>query len=214
MLTAVLTFDPVKVARPISIAVALIAIGAFMDASATNLTRPENFYISQALVGFASLLFLSQAMVIGMARTLLTGSKNFVSFVVLFGLSQSVGGLIGSALLGTFQVLREKFHSQSIVQHIVMTDPVVAARIRAGAGAVGGVVGDPALRGAEGAALLAQQVTREANILAYNDVFMLLGVLAVLTVIWGLLIRWSIWRHKEISPIVLLQQALAARAGK
>ncbi len=203
---AVFTFDPHNVTRPITIAVVLVAIAAFMDSDATNLTRPSNLYLSQAMIGFASLLFLGQAMVIGIARTLLAGGRNFVSFVVLFSLSQSVGGLVGTALLSTFQVIREKFHSNTLVQHIVATDPLVAARLRAGAGRVAGVVGDPALRSAEGAALLAQQVAREANILAFNDVFLLVGVLAALTAVWGYAIRWSIRRRGEISPILLLQQ--------
>ncbi|WP_298401082.1 MFS transporter [Sphingobium sp.] len=206
--TAVLTFRPANVSRPITIAVILIAIGAFMDADATNLTRPANFYLSQALIGFASLLFLAQAMVIGISRTLLAGGKHFVSFVVLFSMSQSVGGLLGTTLLGTFQVVREKYHSHELVQHIVMIDPLVAARIRAGGGAVAGVIGDPALRSAEGAAILAQQVTREANILAFNDVFLLIGALAVLTALWGYAIRYSIRRRGEISPVILLQQKM------
>jgi MFS family permease len=217
LLTAVLTFKPDNVSRPISVAVILIAIGAFMDADTTNLSRPSSFYFSQALIGFASLLFLAQAMVIGMSRTLLAGGRHFVSFVVLFSISQSVGGLIGTTLLGTFQVMREKFHSHALVQNIVMTDPLVAGRIRAGSGAVAGVVGDPVLRGAEGAAILAQQVSREANILAFNDVFMLVGVLAVLTALWGFAIRYSIRRRGEISPVVLLQrrmmQAQAAQSA-
>jgi hypothetical protein len=153
-------------------------------------------------------------MVIGMARTLLAGPKNFISFIVLFSLSQSLGGLVGSTFLGTFQVIREKFHSHELVQSIVMTDPLVAARIRAGTGAVAGVVGDPTLRGAQGAALLAAQTAREANILAFNDVFLLVGVLAVLAVIWGLLIRLSIVRRGEASPLVQLQQALQAQAAR
>ncbi|MFC3443366.1 MFS transporter [Sphingobium rhizovicinum] len=206
--TAVLTFRPANVSRPITIAVILIAIGAFMDADATNLTRPANFYLSQALIGFASILFLAQAMVIGISRTLLAGGKHFVSFVVLFSMSQSVGGLLGTTLLGTFQVVREKYHSHELVQHIVMTDPLVAARIRAGGGAVAGVIGDPALRSAEGAAILAQQVAREANILAFNDVFLLIGGLAVLTALWGFAIRYSIRRRGEISPVILLQQKM------
>lgn len=206
--TAVLTFRPDNVARPITIAVVLIVIGSFMDADANNLTRPSSFYISQALIGFASLLFLAQAMVIGIARTLLAGGRNFVSFVVLFSISQSVGGLIGNALLGTFQVIREKFHSHELVQRIVATDPIVAARLRSGGGAVAGVVGDQTLRSVEGAALLAQQVAREANILAFNDVFLLVGVLAVLVALWGYAIRWSIRRRHEPSPVVLLQQQI------
>lgn len=213
MLTAVLTFNPRNLSLPITLAVALIAVGAFMDADSTNLTRPGSFYLSQALIGFASLLFLAQAMVIGIARTLLAGPRNFISFVVLFNLSQSLGGLAGSTMLGTFQVIREKFHSHELVQGIVMTDPQVAGRIGAGAGAVGRVIGDPALRGAEGGALLAGQVAREANILAFNDVFLLIGVLAIACVIWGLLIRRSILIRHEPSPIIQLQQALEARAA-
>jgi len=210
--TAVLAFRPDNLSRPIIVAVVLIVIGSFMDADATNLTRPSSFYISQALIGFASLLFLAQAMVIGIARTLLAGGRNFVSYIVLFSLSQSLGGLIGSTLLGTFQTVREKFHSHEIVQRIVATDPLVAARLGAGGRAVAGTIGDPTLRTAEGAVLLGQQVTREANILAYNDVFLLIGVLAILMTIWGYMISRSIRRRHEPSPVILLVRQLQAQA--
>jgi len=208
MTVAVLTFRPDNLSRPLTVSVILIAIGAFMDAEATNLTRPSSFYLSQAIIGFAALLFLAQAIVIGIARTLLAGPQHFVSFIVLFSLSQSVGGLIGSAFLGTFQVLREKYHSHELVQSVLLTDPLVASRIRAGSAAIGGVVGDPALRGAEGAALLSAAVTREATILSYNDVFLLVGVLAVAATLWSYSIRLSIVRRGEISPVLELQRRM------
>jgi MFS family permease len=211
--TAVVTFRPTQLSTPINIAVVLIAVGAFIDASATNLTRPENLYFSQALIGFASLLFLAQAMVIGISRTLLAGPKHFISFVVIFAMSQSVGGLAGSALLGTFQTAREKYHSHELVQSIVMTDPLVAGRMRATSGVFASTQGDAAYRGAEGGALLSQQVAREANILAFNDVFLLVGVLAVLTELWGIAIRISIWRRREPSPVIQLQQRMAQAAA-
>ncbi|GEN98686.1 MFS transporter [Novosphingobium sediminis] len=211
--TAVVTFRPEQLSTPITVAVVLIAVGAFMDASATNLSRPENFYFSQALIGFASLLFLAQAMVIGIARTLLAGPKHFISFVVIFSMSQSIGGLAGGALLGTFQTAREKYHSHELVQSIVMTDPLIAARMRASAGVLAPTQGDAAYRSAEGGALVAQQVAREANILAFNDVFMLVGMLAVLTSLWGIGIRISIWRRHETSPVILLQQRMAQAAA-
>jgi MFS family permease len=218
MITALVVFDPVDPSRAISLSVLLIALGAFMDADATNLSRPSSFYVSQALIGFASLLFLAHAMVIGLSRTLLAGAKNFVSFSVLFGLSQSLGGLAGTALLGTFQIVREKFHSHELVQSLVLTDPVVAARVRGSGAAVSGVIGDPTLTSAEGAALLARTVAREANILAYNDVFLLIGILATLTFLWSLSIRASIRRRGETSPLVQLErqreQAAAAAAEK
>lgn len=151
-------------------------------------------------------------MVIGIARTLLAGGKNFVSFIVLFSLSQSIGGLVGGTLLGTFQTVREKYHSHELVQNIVASDPLVAARLGAGSRAVAGTVGDPVLRNAEGVALLSQQVTREAHILAYNDVFLLVGVLAILATIWGFMISRSIRRRNEPSPVILLVQRLQSQA--
>ena len=214
MLTAIFTFNPKHIGRPITLSVLLIAIASFMDASSTNLTRPDSFYISQALIGFASLLFMAQAMVIGISRTLLSGPQNFISFIVLFSMSQSLGGLVGTALLGTFQVLREKFHSHELIQNILMTDPIAAARINGSGNALHGVIGDPSLRASEGAALLAQQVTREANILAYNDVFLLVGALSVMALLWGLLTQWKMRRRGEISPVILLQQAAQARAAQ
>ena len=211
--TAILAFRPSNVARPISIAIILIAVGAFMDAGSTNLTRPANLYLSQTLIGFASMLFLCQTMVIGVSRTFLAGPKNFISFVVLFGLSQSIGGLMGSTLLGTFQAIREHVHANELMQDIVMTNPLVAARIGTGAGVVSHVIGDPALRNAEAGALLAQQIVREANVLAYNDVFLLIGVLSVAATIWSYMIRWSMRRRGEVSPVLQLQRAQAASAN-
>ncbi|MCW1404009.1 MFS transporter [Novosphingobium sp. MW5] len=212
LIVALLTFRPDNVARPITISLVLIAVGAFLDVGATNLTRPANLYLSQALIGFASILFLAQAMIIGLARTLLAGAGNLVSFTVLFSMSQALGGLVGTALLGTFQTIREKMHSHDLVQSIVMTDPQVAARIAAGGRAVARTVGDPALRAAEGAAILSQQVSREAQILAFNDVFMLVGVLAVIAVAWSIHVRWSIRRAGAESPVLTLQRLQQAGA--
>lgn len=213
LVAALVTLNPENVTRPITISLVMIAIGAFLDADATNLTRPENFYLSQALIGFASVLFLSQAMVIGLARTLLAGPRNFVSFIVLFSMSQALGGLVGGALLGTFQVVREKMHSADIVQSIVLTDPQVAARLAAGGRLVARTIGDPVLRNAQGAAILSQQATREANILAFNDVFLLIGALAIIAVGWSVLIRWRIRRSGEVSPLVRLQRLQQAAAA-
>jgi MFS family permease len=210
--TAVLIFRPNSVTRPIILAVCLIAIGSFMDARATNLTRPGELYLSQALIGFASLLFLSQAMVIGIARTLLTGGREFISFVVVFGMSQSLGGLAGSAALSTFQASREKSHSVELVQRLAATDPVVTGRLQATGGSLAGVIGDPALRAAEGATLLGRQVAREANVLAFNDTFVLIGLLATIVAAWGVALSWAARRRGEASPIAQLQQRMRERS--
>lgn len=210
MAAALLTFNPANPGRSIRIACVLIAIGAFMDAGATNLTRPANLYLSQALIGFGALYFIGPAMIIGISRTLLAGPQHFISWIVLFGATQNLGGLIGPAFLGTFQTIREKFHSHELVQQIVMTDPLVAQRIAGGAHSISGVVTDPTLRAAEGAALFALKVRLEANILAFNDVFMLIGVMACLAFVWGVLIQFRMWRLGERSPVVQLVERMQA----
>ncbi|PPS58337.1 hypothetical protein CRX72_14415 [Pantoea sp. BRM17] len=50
-------------------------------------------------------------------------------FVVLFGMSQNLGGLIGSAILGTFQTWREKYHSSLLADKLSQLDPNVTERL-------------------------------------------------------------------------------------
>lgn len=213
--TAIYAFNPASPARLLQIACLLIAVGAFLDAGATNLTRPANLYLSQALIGFGALLFIGPAMVIGTSRTLLAGPQNFISWIVLFNATQNLGGLMGTAIFGTLQTVREKYHSHDLVEQVVLTNPVVADRLAGSARQVGGVIADPVLRSAEGAVLLARQVAQEANILAYNDVFLLIGFLACLLFIWGVSIEVRMRQRGEISPILLLaQRMMAATAAR
>jgi MFS family permease len=211
LLVTLAAIHPETPARPIQIACLLIAIAAVMDSGATNLTRPANLYVSQALVGFAALMFIGPAMAIGLSRTLLQGPQYFISWLVVFLASQNLGGLVGSALFGTLQTVREKFHSHALVKHIVLDNPIAASRLAGSAQQVGGVITDPALRTAEGAALLSQRVTREANVLAYNDVFLVIAVLACLLFLWGVAIEVNMRRRGEISPIVRFAQAAMAQ---
>jgi predicted exporter len=60
----------------------------------------------------------------------------------------------------------------------------------AGGARVAGVVGDPVLARAEGAALLSRAATREANIRAYNDVFRLVAALAAAVTLFLALLTW------------------------
>jgi MFS family permease len=206
VLSAVL-LNPLKLTQPVMFAVAVVAVAASIDSHSTNLTRPNQLYFSQALLAFSTTFFMGPALLFGLTRALQKGSGHILSFIALFGITQNLGGLMGSAVLGTFQVIREKAHSNALIQHIVMTDPLMATRIQQGGAAYGRVLTDPALRNAEGAVLLSQQVTREANILAYNDVFQLIALLAAATTIYlGILVY--IRRLKE------RRAAVAATSGQ
>jgi MFS family permease len=195
-----MTLNIEKLAHPIMLAVGLVAIAAFIDSHSTSLTRAPQLYTTQAVIAFAGAFFLGPALLFGMTRALAAGSGHIISFIALFGIINSIGGLGGAALLSTYQVVREKANSAALVQAIDPTDPIVTQRIQAGAAGVGRVIGDPTLRTAEGAALLSQATTREANVLAYNDVFRLVAVLSALTFLYllFLLVRRSIRARRGV----------------
>lgn len=161
------------------LALVLIASGAWLDSQSTSLTRPAEMYLSQAMVAAGAAMFLPPVMSKGFGAVLAKGMKYVVNFLVIFLFTQSIGSLFASAMLGTFVTIREKFHSNTLVEHILLTEPVVAQRVAQLSAAYGKVIGDKAILNAEGLSLLAQQVTREAYILAYNDAFFVIFAASV-----------------------------------
>lgn len=160
------------------VALALLILGAVMDSRATNLTRPAEMYVSQALIAFAGALFLPPAMESGLMMALKKGPTYILSFVIVFLTTQSIGGVLGSAIVGTFISWRTKFHVQDLANHLPLTDPLIAQRLSQLSGAYGRVIMDKLLLNAEGVTLLTQQVNREATVLAYNDAFLAIALLA------------------------------------
>ena len=189
IVVAALTIDPEHISTPALVALLMVAGGALLDSRSTNLTRPEQMYLSQAMVAFATALFLPAALVAGFPRALRLGPEYVISFIVLFTTSQSVGALGGSAFLGTLLTMRERVHSAAIVDHLTLADPLVAQRIKQLSAGYSGVLADPGLRAGEGAALLAQQATREATVLAYGDVFATVAALALMVFLYLLILR-------------------------
>lgn len=175
------------------VALALITIGAFLESRATNLTRPQDVLLAQGLVAFGGAIFLPPAVGWSFAHTLRWGMQHLTSFFAVFLASQNLGGLLGSAALGTLVTVREKFHSNQIVESLTLADPLVAQRIQQYGATYARVLGDPALRAAEGSALLGQAATREAYVLAYNDLFLVVAIVSALCLL-GLVIHQIIAR--------------------
>ncbi|WP_024689816.1 MFS transporter [Pseudomonas tremae] len=202
-----LTINPAHLIKPLLISLAMMAMGAWMDSHSTNLTRQSNMYLSQFLLAFGGTFFLGPTLVLGISGVL-ANPRNMVSFSVLFGITQNIGGLIGAAALGTFQVVREKFHSSHIVEHLTLIDPLVQARLQSYSASYSSVIADPSLRNIQGIRAMATAATREANVLAYNDVFMLIALIAVLTMIW-ISLR-MLWLKMTTQPLALAPIAPAA----
>ena len=174
-------------------ALACVALGAWLDSGATSLTRPHDIRLSQMLVAYGSALFLPAAMAQGMGAAIARGPLYILSFITVFLFTQSIGGLLGSAVFGTFITLRTSFHYNVLAERFSLSDPIVAQRIGQFGGAYGQVLTDPALTRAEGVSLLAQRAAREATVLAYNDAFLLISLIAGIALA-GLLLHLAVRR--------------------
>jgi MFS family permease len=193
------TINPQHLIKPLLLSLAMIAVGSWMDSGSTNLTRQSNMYLSQFLLAFGGTFFLGPTLVLGIS-SVIANPRNMVSFSVLFGITQNLGGLIGSAVFGTFQIVREKFHSSVLMEHLTLIDPQVQARLQSSSASYASAIADPASRTHQGMRVLANAATREANVLAYNDVFMLIALVAVLTMVWiSIRVTWLKMTTKPIA---------------
>ena len=209
LLTSAATMTAARIPAQLMLSLVVMAIGAYMDSNATNLTRPSDLYVSQFLLGFGGAMFIGPTFVSGFGAVI-AAPNNLVSFSVMFSITQTLGSLLGSAIVGTFQVMREKYHSSILVEHLTLLDPQVAARIQNGGAALGGTLSDPSIRSAQGVASLGAAATREANILAYNDVFLLITVVALATLAWMLArYLWSICVVCQPAPAQNAQTGMA-----
>ena len=205
-----LTIRPAHLNWPIVTSLAVMIVASLMDAQASPVTRVNNMYLSQFLLGFSSTFFMAPAMLIGIG-SVVTQPKNLVSFVVLFGMSQNLGGLIGSAILGTFQVWREKYHSSLIGDQLSLLDPNVTERLSQYGALFNSQLADPALLSAQSTSQLQVVATLQANVLAYNDTYLLTAALALITLMWAL---WRLSRQRYLNwrqaRFNLMEQRLAA----
>ncbi|TFW16290.1 MFS transporter [Duganella callida] len=166
MVASALLIAPPRIPMMLLFSLGVMALGAYLDSDATNLTRPQDLYVSQFLLGFGGGMFVGPTFISGFGAVI-AAPNNLVSFSVMFSITQTLGSLLGTALTTTFQVVREKYHSSVLVDNLTLLNPQVVSRLQSG-----------------GLANLGGAATREANILAYNDVFLAITVLALLTMAW------------------------------
>lgn len=195
IICSALTINPKHLSWPIVLSLIIVMVASLMDAQSSPLTRASNMYFSQFLLGFSTSFFIAPAMLLGVG-SVVTQPKNLVSFVVLFGMSQNLGGLMGSALLGTFQTWREKYHSSLLSDQLSLLDPNVTERLAQYNNLFASLVGDGTLQSAQGTAQLQTVATLQANVLAYNDVYILTAVMAGVTLLWVL---WRLSRLRYLN---------------
>lgn len=101
VLISALTVNAEKLARPMMLAVGVIGLAVLVDSMSDGSHHLQRFYLTQAAIAFAGTFFLGPALLLGITSALQHGSRELISFIVLFGIVNALGGLAGPALLGS-----------------------------------------------------------------------------------------------------------------
>ncbi|MDV3467983.1 MFS transporter [Stenotrophomonas sp. C3(2023)] len=206
--TSALTFGPKRLIAQLLMAILLLGSAALLDQNRTSLDRPHDFFLSQFLASTGAGMFMGPLIMLGITAALKQGVDHMITFLVTLSITQTLGGLAGSAVLGTFQLHREQVYSSAQVSQLDPADPVVAQRLRLQQQIYAAQLTDPVLRSAQGTAQLATISRREANVRGFNDVFTLSKWLALGFLAWLLLLslRTAVlkqWRKRHPPPHTL-----------
>ena len=99
VLASVLSLNFEKLARPMMLAVGIVFLATLVDSVSDRPHQLQRFYTTQAAIAFAGTFFLGPAMVMGITSALQRGTRELISFIVLFGIINALGALAGPALL-------------------------------------------------------------------------------------------------------------------
>ncbi|WP_299307104.1 MFS transporter [uncultured Croceicoccus sp.] len=192
--------DPKDLTRPVLFAILVIGVAAFVDTRTGIMTRPQDLYLTQAAIAFGAVFAMGPIMMEGLLRALAAGQSYVIGFIAIFSLSQSVGGLAGSALLSAFHTVRLKMHLIDAGGTLTLANPQLGQAIGNAARNAAPLQGDPALQQMAAASSVSQEVGREAAVLAFNDVFFLIGTLSAVTFV-VVFVPWLINRKRGRNPL-------------
>ena len=106
----------------------------------------------------------------------------------ILNVARNLGGSIGIAMATTLLARREQFHHVRLAESVVPTSPALQRTIEAGRGHFDQFSSSAADTQHQVMAWIAQTVQQQATLLSYGDVFLALGVLALVMVPTGLLL--------------------------
>jgi DHA2 family multidrug resistance protein len=164
----------------------LCGLGSLLVANTTSDFAADQFRLSLALIGMGQVMFLVPNLQAG-AGSLTPADGPTASLA--FNATTLGGTTLGVGLATNLVVEREKFHSSILVDHISAYSPAASDRLSALGATFGARVTDEALAAARGAAIIAGEVRREAWVLAFNDAFLVVAVLLLLSALGTLALR-------------------------
>lgn len=200
MVLSVVRLDPKDLTRPVLFAIFVIATAAFADTRTGVMTRPQDIYWTQGAIAFAAVFAMGPVMLQGIVRALAAGPSYVVSFIAMFSLSQSLGGLAGISALSAFHSIRLKTHIIDAGGTLTLANPQLVDALGGTVRTVAPIQADTSLSQQTASVAISQEVGREAAVLAFNDVFLLIGTLASILFII-VFVPWVINRIRRRNPL-------------
>jgi len=168
----------------LSIGIGLFAVSMYLTAGLTNQAGFVELLVPQVVRGVALMMCYIPANMIALSSVPQDKLKNAAG---LYNLTRDLGGAIALATIGTVMNARLHFHWNRLIEDINPARPEVQhfldMRTNHFDGLVPGDAGRAALK------LLANLVQREALVMTYNDVIMLIGGVFVAALVMMPLVR-------------------------
>jgi DHA2 family multidrug resistance protein len=167
--------------QPLSLGLALFAVGAFVSTQLTSQWQAADFRLSLICIGLGQGLFLVPTLYYSTRDTL---PQQGTTAAALFNLSRVVGQTFGTAVIGSLITEREKFHSAELVDSINNANSALAERLNGLVATFKGAHGDAGLAATQALASLTGAISNQAYVLAFADAFLIvtavLGISALL----------------------------------
>jgi DHA2 family multidrug resistance protein len=154
----------------LSIGLGLFAFSMYLTAGLTNQAGFVELFVPQAVRGFALMFCYLPANLIALSSVPADKLKNAAG---LYNLTRDLGGAIGLATIGTIMNNRVHFHWNRLIEDINPARDAVQQFLEGQAGRLDSLIPGDSHQAA--IKLLANLVQREALVLTYNDVLMLIG---------------------------------------
>lgn len=200
LIISIFSTNAMDLRRPVIFAVALIALGSWMDVGVSINSAPYTFYLSQFLIAFAAVYFMGPLVFEGFLRAIGSGPAYIISFSVIFSISQTVGGLAGAAAIQAFTTIRTQMHYADMVSSLNLGDPAFSAQVAGTRNMLSNQTTDAAQANIGAVSQVLQGIQRQATVAAYSDLFFLMACLATAVTII-LLLNYLYNRYHKRNPL-------------
>jgi MFS transporter, DHA2 family, multidrug resistance protein len=167
----------------LAIGLGLFVVAMYLTAGLTNQTSFAELLVPQAVRGIALMFCYIPANMIALGAISPDKLKNAAG---LYNLTRDLGGAIGLATIGTLMNVRLHVHWNRLIEDINPARPAVQQFLDMQTARFDGLLPDPSRAAVR---VLANAVQREALVLTYNDVILLLGGLFVVGLLTLPLVR-------------------------